>query len=91
MNHHLGVLFRTISHNLLILERSRRRRKREETFVKLQSLKTSFIIGTEFGAGMKLDVRDRGQLQRFQQFRDSRTHIGAIHANSNAGDDEDEG
>ena len=40
---------------------------------------------------MKLDVRDRGQLQRFQQFRDSRTHIGAIHANSNAGDDEDEG
>lgn len=47
--------------------RSRRRRKREETFVKLQSLKTSFIIGTEFGAGIKLDVRDRGQLQRFQQ------------------------
>ena len=59
--------------------------------MKLQSLKTSFIIGTEFGAGMKLDVRDRGQLQRFQQFRESKTHIGAIHANSNAGDDEDEG
>ena len=79
----------------------------------MQSLKTSFIIGTEFGAGMKLDVRDRGQLQRFQQAcsqpfstefdqylsfyfiiqnRESRINIGGgTRANSNAGDDDDEG